>query len=199
MHRPNSKYIRIAGIIAICLIILLLIGGYIAYTKRGAFLQSAISKAKLKAKKDYNLDLEIGSAHFIGLSTVSFSDITIVPDKRDSLLSIKKFDISIKLMPLIFGNVKLADVVLDNGHLNLTDIKGVRNFDFLFKRKKDTTEKKTRADLSELANNLMKQVLYKIPDDLDLKNFLVTFKNDSAGVKLLAQTAVIKDGKLAPL
>jgi hypothetical protein len=197
MHRPNSKYIRIAGIIAICLIILLLIGGYIAFTKRGAFLQSAISKAKLKAKKDYNLDLEIGSAHFIGLSTVSFSDITIVPDKRDSLLSIKKFDISIKLMPLIFGNVKLADVVLDNGHLNLTDIKGVRNFDFLFKKKKDTTEKKTRADLSELANNLMKQVLYKIPDDLDLKNFLVTFKNDSAGVKLLAQTAVIKDGKLS--
>jgi hypothetical protein len=197
MHRPNSKYIRIAGIIAICLIILFLIGGYIAYTKRGAFLQSAISKAKLKAKKDYNLDLEIGSAHFIGLSTVSFSDITIVPDKRDSLLSIKKFDISIKLMPLIFGNVKLANVVLDNGHLNLTDIKGVRNFDFLFKKKKDTTEKKTRADLSELANNLMKQVLYKIPDDLDLKNFLVTFKNDSAGVKLLAQTAVIKDGKLS--
>ncbi|MDB5145872.1 MAG: penicillin-binding protein [Mucilaginibacter sp.] len=197
MHRPNSKYIRIAGIIAICLIILLLIGGYIAFTKRGAFLQSAISKAKLKAKKDYNLDLEIGSAHFTGLSTVSFSDITIVPDKRDSLLSIKKFDISIKLMPLIFGNVKLADVVLDNGHLNLTDIKGVRNFDFLFKKKKDTTEKKTRADLSELANNLMKQVLYKIPDDLDLKNFLVTFKNDSAGVKLLAQTAIIKDGKLS--
>jgi hypothetical protein len=197
MHRPNSKYIRVAGIIAICLIILLLIGGYIAYNKRGAFLQSAISKAKLKAKKDYNLDLEIGSAHFTGLSTVSFSDITIVPDKRDSLLSIKKFDISIKLMPLIFGNVKLSDVVLDNGHLNLTDIKGVRNFDFLFKKKKDTTEKKTRADLSELANNLMKQVLYKIPDDLDLKNFLVTFKNDSAGVKLLAQTAVIKDGKLS--
>ncbi len=196
MRRLNPKYIRIAGIVAVSLIILLLIGGYIAYSKRESFLQSAISKAKIKAKRDYNLNVNIGSAHFTGLTTVSFEDITVVPDQRDSLLSIKKFDISIKLMPLIFGNVKLGDVVLDNGHLNLTDIKGVKNFDFLFKKKKDTTEK-TRADLSVIAYNLIKQVLYKIPDDLDLKDFLVTFKNDSSGVKLLAQTAVIKDGKLS--
>src|SRR6195952_1074734 len=195
MRRINPKYLRIAGIVAVSLFILFLIGGYIAYTKREALLQDAITKAKLKAKRDYNLNVNIGSAHFSGLSTVSFSDITVVPDQRDSLLSIKKFDISIKIMPLIFGNIKFADVVLDNGHLNLTDIKGVKNFDFLFKKKKDTTEHK-RADLSEIANNLIKQVLYKIPDDLDLRNFLVTFKNDSAGIKLLTQTARIKDGKL---
>src|SRR5437879_55091 len=171
MRRPISKYIRVAGIVAVFLIILLLIGGYIAYNKREAYLQSAISKAKLKAKKDYNLDVKIGSAHFTGLSTVSFSNITVVPDQRDSLLNINRFDVSIKLMPLLFGDIKLANVVFDNGHLNLTDIKGVKNFDFLFKKKKDTTEKKTSTDLSELANNLMKQVLYKIPDNLDLKNF----------------------------
>lgn len=197
MHRPVSKYIRIAGIVLISLIILLIVGGYIAYNKREAVLQKEIAKAKDKAKKDYNLNINIGSAHFTGLATVSLSDITVVPDQRDSLLSIKKFDVSIKMLPLIFGNVKFADVVLDNGHLNLTDIKGIKNFDFLFKKKKDTTEKKERADLSVLANNLVKQVLYKIPDDLDLRNFLITFKNDSAGIKLLAQTAVIKDGRLS--
>ena len=197
MHRPISKYIRVAGIVAISLIILLLIGGYIAYNKREAVLQKEIAKAKDKAKKDYNLNINIGSAHFTGLATVSLSDITVVPDQRDSLLNIKKFDVSIKILPFIFGNVKFADVVLENGHLNLTDVKGIKNFDFLFKKKKDTTEKKERADLSVLANNLVKQVLYKIPDDLDLRNFLVTFKNDSAGIKLLAQTAVIKDGKLS--
>lgn len=197
MRRPISKYIRIAGIVAAFLIILLLIGGYIAYNKRETYLQSAITKAKLKAKKDYNLDVKIGSAHFIGISTVSFSNITVVPDQRDSLLNINRFDVSIKLIPLLLGDIKLANVMLNNGHLNLTDIKGVKNFDFLFKKKKDTTEKKTSTDLSELANNLMKQVLYKIPDNLDLKNFLITFTKDSTNIKLLAQTALIKDGKLS--
>jgi len=196
MHRLNPKYIRIAGIIIISLVILLSIGGYIAYTKREALLQHEITKAKAKAKKDYHLNVNIGSAHFVGLSTISFSDITIVPDQRDSLLSIKSFQISVKLMPLIFGNIKLSDVILENAHLNLTNINGVKNFDFLFKKKKDSTETKSKADLSELANNLIKQVLYKIPDDLNLKNFLITFAGDSAKLKLLAQTAIIKDGKL---
>ncbi len=98
MQRLNPKYIRITGIVLASFVVLLLIVGYIVYSKRESLLQHEITKAKLKAKRDYNLDLEIGSAHFTGLSTVSFSDITIVPAQRDSLLSIKRFDVSVKVI-----------------------------------------------------------------------------------------------------
>jgi hypothetical protein len=197
MHRLNPKYTRISGIIALIFVIILLIGGYIAYTKREALLQSALSKAKIKAKRDYNLDVKIGSAHFTGLSTVSLSDITVVPEKGDSLLSIKKFNVGVKLFPLLFNEVKLAEVVLVEGHLNLSDINHVKNFDFLFRKKKDTTEKKSKVNLSEVADHLMNEMLYKIPDNLDLKNFLITLTTDSSRVKLLAQTAQIKNGILS--
>src|ERR1700761_5514282 len=200
MQRPNlkkihinPKYLRITAIVLGTIFILLLIGGYIAYSKREALLQKAIAKAKEKARSTYNLDLEIGSAHFTGLSTVAFTDITIVPEQRDTLLSIKDFVVSVKVMPLIFGNVKLADVELQQGHLNLTDIKHVRNFDFLFKKKRDTTVK-SKVDLPELADNLINQVLYKIPDNLKLSNFLVSFKNDSASYTAMATKATIEDG-----
>jgi len=196
MHRLNPKYIRLAGIIAASLFVVLFIGGYIAYTKREAILQNEIVKAKAKAKKDYHLDLQIGSAHFTGLTTVTCTDIIIVPENRDSLLTIKHFDVSIKLFPLLFGNIKLANVDLLNGHLNLTDIKGVKNFDFLFKKKADSTATHNKVDLSELSNNLIKEVLYKIPDNLVVNNFLVSFKNDSTQLKLLTQTAKIDDGDL---
>ena len=202
MHLPNLKnihinpqYIRIAAIILASLIILLSIGGYIAYSKRETLLQKAITKAKETARSTYNLDLKIGSARFTGLSTVAFTDISVVPEHRDSLLSIKQFQVSVKLLPLIFGNVKLADVELEQGHLNLTDIKHVRNFDFLFKKKQDTTVK-TKVDLAELSNNLVKQLLYKIPDNLKLNNFLVSFRSDSNSFTALAQSAMIKDGHL---
>ena len=114
--RFNPKYVRVAGIVVVSLIVVLLIAGYIVYNKREALLQHEIAKAKAKAKKDYNLDLEIGSAHFTGLSTIAFTDITIVPAQRDSLLSIKKFEVNVKLFPLLFGNVKLAEVIMQNGH-----------------------------------------------------------------------------------
>lgn len=104
MKRLNPKYIRIAAFILIPLLLILLIGGYIAYSKREALLQKAISKAKAKARSDYNLDVKIGSAHFTGSSTVAFSDISIVPENRDSLLNIKSLVVSVKLLPLIVGH-----------------------------------------------------------------------------------------------
>ncbi|HVV56457.1 MAG TPA: biosynthetic peptidoglycan transglycosylase, partial [Mucilaginibacter sp.] len=110
--------------------------------------------------------------------------------------SIKNFEVSVKLVPLIFGDVKLSDVVLKDAHLNLSIVKGVKNFDFLFKKKKDTTENKSKVDLSVLAYDLVKRVLYKIPDNLQLNDFLVTFTDDSSKMKLLTQTAQIKNGQL---
>src|SRR6478672_3298836 len=98
MHRINPKYIRIALIVAASLFVILVIGGIIAYSKREALLQSAIAKLKAKAKKEYNLDVQIGSARFTGLATVAFDGITVVPQGRDSLVSIKKFDVGIKIL-----------------------------------------------------------------------------------------------------
>ena len=196
MQRLKPKYIRIAGIVIVLLVIVILIGGYIAYTKREAILERELAKAELKAKTDYNLDIKIGSASFTGLSTVAFSNITIVPDGRDSLLKIDKLSITVKLMPLILGEVKLSDVALDNGHLNLIDSNKVKNFDFLFKHKKDTTATTSKTNLADLANNLINEFLYKIPDNLDLKNFLITFKGDSSSIKMLTTTASIQNGNL---
>ncbi|SDQ01726.1 Transglycosylase [Mucilaginibacter sp. OK268] len=196
MKRLNPKYIRIAAFILIPLLLILLIGGYIAYSKREALLQKAISKAKAKARRDYNLDVKIGSAHFTGSSTVAFSDISIVPEQRDSLLHIKNLVVSVKLLPLIIGDIKLADVSLQDGFINLTSVKGVKNFDFLFKKKRDTTATHDKVDLADLADHLINEVLYKIPDNLHLDNFSISFRDDSTRLKLLAKTALIKDGNL---
>jgi len=197
MKRPLPKYLRVTGIVAIVFVLLLMIGAYIAYAKREALLQLEIGKAVAKAKKDYHLDVKIGSAHFTGLSTVSFSAITIVPEQRDSLLRIQKFEIGVKLLPLIFGNIKLGKVLLENAHLNLSSIKAVKNFDFIFRKKKDSTQTTSKADLSDVVYNLMNQVLYKIPDDLEVSNFLVSFADDSASTRLLTQTARISNGRLS--
>jgi hypothetical protein len=196
MRRINPKFIRIAGITAAIIVVILLIGGYIAYSKREVLLQKAIYKAKAKAKRDYNLDVKIGSAHFTGLSTVAFSDISVVPYQRDSLFSVKEFTVSVKLLPLVFGTIKLSDVILQNGHLNLTNIKGVKNFDFLFRKKKDTTNTGNKVDLSELSNNLINEVLYKIPENLSLHNFMASYTEDTTRFTALAETATINDGNL---
>lgn len=195
LQPKHKKYLRVAGIVIVFIFILLFIGGYIVYSKREALLKHELTKIEASAKEKYNLDIKFGSANFTGVNTVAFSNISIVPENRDSLLSIKKLSITVKLLPLISGNVKLADVLLEDGHLNLSDTNHVKNFDFLFKKRKDSTERR-KSSLATLANNLMNEFLYKIPDNLYLKNFLFTFKKDSTTLRLLTTTATIKDGQL---
>ncbi|GAA4928463.1 biosynthetic peptidoglycan transglycosylase [Mucilaginibacter defluvii] len=196
MHRLNPRYIRIAGIVLACVLIIIIISGFVAYSKREALLQKVIYKAKAKAKNDYNLDVKIGTAHFTGLSEVAFNNISIVPDGRDSLLRINKLVVDVKLMPLVLGDVKLSDVTLEDGFVRLTNIKGVKNFDFLFRKKKQNTESKGKVDLADLSYRLINQVLYKVPENLDLKNFNLSYQEDTTRVSLLAKTAVIDDGDL---
>ena len=196
MHRLNPKYVRIAAIAAASLLVVLLIAGIVVFSKREAMLQTALVKAKAKLKRDHQLDLNVTNARFTGLATVSCDVITVVPEQRDSLLRMDNFEVSVKIFPLIFGKIKLAGVNLQDGYVHLIDKNGVKNFDFLFKKKRDNTTNKRKSDLSLLADNLVNEVLYKIPDNLDMKNFMVSYTKDSTSLKLLTQEARIDDGDL---
>ncbi len=196
MHHLNRKYLKIGLLIFVSLLILLLISGLVAYSKRQFLLETAINKAKLKARNTYNLDVKIGSASFTGLTTVNLKDITIVPFDSDSLLHITHFQISVKVLPLLIGNVKFSTILMEDGKLNLTSIKGVRNYEFLFRKQKDSTSKKSSANLADFAHNLMTQFLYKIPDDLNLSNFDIAFRDDSNTLNLQIPKATIESGKL---
>lgn len=195
--RIKPIYIRIAAIAAGVVIVALVILGSIGYSKRENLLSAAISKAKSKAKDEYNLDVKIDSAHFIGLNKVAFGRITVVPQGRDTLLDIQHLEVAVKMMPLILGNVKLADVKLSEAFLQVVNKKGKRNFDFLFNKKKEDDKPKSKADLSAFANNIINQVLYKIPDNLDLKNFNIIYLDDNDEQNLLVKSAEIKGGKLS--
>ncbi|MGI4898244.1 MAG: transglycosylase domain-containing protein [Janthinobacterium lividum] len=196
MRRLNRKYLKTGLIVLVSLLILLLAAGLIAYSKRQLLLEKAVNKAKLKARTAYNLDVKIGSASFTGLTTVNLKDISIVPFQGDSLLHIRHFQVGVKIWPLFIGNVKFSTIIMEDGKLNLTNLKGVRNYEFLFKKKKDSTSRKSSANLADFAHNLMTEFLYKIPDDLNLSNFDIAFRDDTNNLDLKIPKATIERGKL---
>jgi hypothetical protein len=97
-----KKYLKIGAWVLGILIVIAVITGSIAYSKREALLQKMIAKAISKANKDYDLDVKIGEAGFSGLSTVHMTNITVVPKERDTLTTISDMTIGVKLWPLIF-------------------------------------------------------------------------------------------------
>jgi hypothetical protein len=190
----SKKQYKIIRIVSISLLGLLFIGSIIAFTKREALLNTAIKKAINKADKEYDLILKIENAGFVGLSTVSFKNITVIPRGKDSLARIINFRVGVKLFPLLLGDIKLSEIKLDRGFINLVKRDSLSNFDFLFRKKKDVAEEKTEMDLGRLANNLINQLLYKIPDDMDIRDFEIKFKDDSGSVSLFTRSATIDGG-----
>lgn len=197
---PNipKRYIKIGSWLIGALVLILLAVGMVAYNKREALLKKAIAKAIGKADKSFDLRLAIASAKFAGLSSVHMNKVSIVPKNRDTLAFINDITIGVKLMPLLFGDIKLSEVKLNNGKLNVVLRDSLTNIDFILKRKKkDSTSNNKKAGLDDIASNLLNQVFYKIPDDMLVKNFLVQLNdNDTASLKFLTTNATISGGKL---
>ncbi|MDA9555833.1 penicillin-binding protein, partial [Pelobium sp.] len=143
-------------------------------------------------KSKYNLNVKINSYGFKGLGTVYFKDISVLPEKRDSLAKIDNLEVGIKLLPLIFGHVKISELGIQNALISLSKKDSISNYDFLFKKnEKDSTQTNSKVDLSELANKLLKQALDKIPDDMEVHNFMVKFDEDTTHLSILTESATI--------
>lgn len=202
MHLPKinipKKYIKIGAWVLGSFLFLLILTGIIAYNKRGALLEKMMAKAIAKADSDYGLDVKIAEYGFSGLNTVHMKNISVVPKERDTLSTIEDITIGVKLFPLLFGDVKLSEINLNTGKLNIVFKDSLSNLDFFLKRKKkDSTEKKSKVDLSEIAHNILNQVLYKIPDNMEVQNFLLNVNdNDTAKLTFLTTTATIDGGDL---
>ena len=193
-----KKYLKIgAWVLGVFLILFISVGAY-AYSKREALLKKMMAKAISKADKDYGLKIKIGSAGFSGLSTVNMKEISVVPKDRDTLSTIDDITVGVKLFPLIFGNVKLSEINLNKGSLNVVLKDSLTNLDFILKRKKkDSTTTKSKVVLSDLAHDLLNEILYKIPDDMEVKDFVMKLNdNDTASLKFFTQTATIDGGDL---
>lgn len=192
-----KKYLKIgAWVLGVFFIVCIALGA-VAYSKREALLKKMVAKAIAKADQDYGLEIKIGSAGFTGLSTVKMTGISVVPKERDTLSNIGELSIGVRLFPLIFGNIKLSEVQLHNGFVNVVLKDSTTNIDFILKRKKkDSTENNRKSNLAEIASNILNQVLYKIPDDMDVKNMVFKFNDHDTAKLSFATVATIDDGDL---
>ena len=192
----NKRLKSILFTAAIALSTIVLTGLTILFLKRESLLKAAIHKIVFTAQNKYQLNVKIGKAEFSGLSTVHFSGISVVPVNRDTFARLNDVTISIKLFPLLFGNIKIGKLDIYDSKITLVKKDSISNYDFLFKKKSDSLTTKSKANLADLGYKILHQALDKVPDDMDIKNFLIHFDQDTTHIKLYVPKAIIKGGEL---
>ncbi|WP_270088623.1 transglycosylase domain-containing protein [Sphingobacterium sp. SYP-B4668] len=188
----------IIGTIAV-VVLICGIGLLYGLSKRDAILQRAIASAKQKAESQYNVDLKIQYYGFRGLSTVVFKNVFVTPKGKDQLAQIDDFAVSVRLWPLLFGDVKIGLIEMENARFTLVKRDSVvNNYDFLFKKNKQdsTPTPKAEKNLAALADGLLKKVFFKIPRNMDVRNFEISFKDDSTYQQLKVPRAEIAGGDI---
>lgn len=201
MTYRQQKALRIAGWVFLSLFLLTLVGVGFAYFKRESLLKTALERGIRKAKRDYQLDVRIGSAKFTGLTSLAFTDISVVPEKRDSLARIRRIELGVRFWPLLAGKIGLSGMTLENGLIQVVKRDSLSNIDFLLHRKRDSTatdspaaENTRRTNLADVSENLIDNILSKIPDDLNVSNLEFKVMDDNDTLSLLTTTAIIDNG-----
>lgn len=149
---------------------------------RNTILESAISRIDTKLNREYQCRFHVKSAQFHGLSDLEFEEISLVPQKADTLVSIKNLKTSVNFWQLFFGNIQLGKLEINKGFIQLVKNKKGRNFDAFLKHKKETNSS-DQVNYAKLAYRILSKTLNLVPTDMNVTGF--AFKMDDMGNKVV--------------
>lgn len=187
------------GIIIIggSILLLLGIGLAVSLTKREGMLDNAVSRVQSKLKKDYQIDFAVDNYRFSGLTSVAFDQVSLVPEDRDTLASIRQLEVSVRLLPLLFGEVKIGDLEMQRTRVALVKGDTLSNYDFLFRKKQRDTitiEEPSKRDFADWTEKIAKQVFAQIPQNLRIQDMEISYADSSINQKVRIPEATINDG-----
>lgn len=188
-----------ARVVIYVLVGLFVAGFILILTFRESIMNTVIKKVIASEKTKHSLDIKINEASFVGLTTVEMKGISVVPENRDTLIRINQFKVSISIFPLLLGHIKIDELITSDAVLNIVNKNGERNFDFLLKKKntEDTIKKDPSGlDLAAIADNLINELLYKVPNNMSIVNYKLNVVDNELGFSINAENINIDDHQL---
>ena len=171
------------GIAGVVVLLLILIVFSLGFALRGTLLNKVMDKVTQGLAERYQLAFQVKNYQFSGLTEVSFQQIVLIPHQRDTLAKIDQMAVSVRLFPLLFGDVKIGDLAVEHAHVSLLKQDTISNYDFLFQKpQKDpvaSDETSLDRNYAALIDGLIKQVFFKIPSNMQLHDFQLSYQDDS--------------------
>jgi hypothetical protein len=149
---------------------------------RNTILQQVIHRIDTKLNTEYECHFTVGSASFRGITHLEFQNISLVPQKADTLVQIQSLKTSISLWKLCVGELQLGELDIDQGYIQLVKTKNGSNFDAFLRSKKDKSDN-TEVNYAKLLNRISSKILNLVPTDMHVKGF--AFKINDLGKEVV--------------
>ena len=186
---------------ALSVFLLLVIVSYFLF--RSYFLEKTIAKVQEKLKDDYSVELQVGSAKFIGLSGIHMESLRLIPAGKDTLLDLQEFTLSIHVLYALLGDIRIERIALKNGYFQLTKKDKVLNYGTFIGAQQDSLSDEQNVgqeplpkaqNYAKVLYKLLKKVFNQIPDEVQLVDFSLRALDDHIYVSLTWPNLLFKEG-----
>lgn len=121
------------------LLLLLLAGGLWIFRNR--ILNRMAERKITQVEERYGLEVHYDELRFEGTGCLFLNGLSVVPEERDTLLTLRSATFNLGFWQLLKGNVEVMDVALDGLTVDFVKENQQANYDFLF-RSRSNGEKK---------------------------------------------------------
>lgn len=192
----SKKEIAIrAAVVGGGIIVLVLVGLYIG---RNSLLKSIVDKRLQRIEVAHGLTIRYDELHMKGVNEVALQGLSVVPDERDTLLTLQSLDVRVGFWQLLSGAIEVQNVSLDGLNIVFNKQDSVANYDFLFRRQQaNATDKPTdsEADYAHRMNRALNLLYGFLPENGELSHLSITERKDSNFVSVSIPLFAIKENR----
>lgn len=170
---------------------------------RNMLLHRAIQKAQSKLQSEFQSDFQVAEASFVGIAGVKLTGMSLVPLHADTLFQIGSAEASISFWYALLGEIRLRNLEVSNGFVQLTKNEYGRNFDvFLTREQEDsnalteTDEPREKVNYAKVAYKLISKVLNLVPTHMQLSALELRIADMNRKVNLRLQSLTLADEQL---
>lgn len=193
MMRKKQIAIRIAAVASGAFIITL-IGLYMG---RNSLLQSSVEKRLQRIEIAHGLRIRYDELRMKGLDEVTLQGLSVVPDKRDTLLTLQALDVCLNFWQLLSGDIEVQNVRLNGLNILFDKQDSVANYDFLFRKQRatDAPEHLAEIDYTRQIGKMLNLLYGFLPENGELSNLCITERQDSNFVFVHIPSFIINDNR----
>jgi hypothetical protein len=172
---------------------------------RNMLLHKALDKAAAKLNEKYQCTFTYEDASFSGLSGVSMQGLTLVPFQADTLFNIGKVEASASFWFALLGDIRLKDLEVKDGYVQLVKNESGRNFDAFLHSKSDSLaseQVETSTNTTNYAKTvyrLISKTLNLVPTHMSLENLSLRMSDMGSKVNMHLQQLSLADKQFASL
>lgn len=176
------------------LLLFLLAGGLWIFRNR--ILNRLMEKKIAQVEQRYGLKVHYDNLQFEGAGQLLLNGLSVVPEERDTLLTLHSAAVRLGFWQLLRGNVEVRHVNVDGLTVDFVKKNQVANYDFLFRSRtegEDTgTSHESRLGYDERMEKVLDGVFRLLPSDGQLTRLCIREQKDSDSVSLFIPEFAIR-------